>query len=64
MGRKRKTLDPKPCDDCGDLVERLTRIKDSPDGEWMMVCDECWPDHAEDNPDYQYGGLWRAKKRR
>ena len=64
MGRKTKKLDPRPCERCGDAVDKLTRIQHDEEGAWVMVCDACWPELSEDNPHYTYGGVWRAHKRR
>jgi len=64
MGRKRKKLAPRPCAVCEGQHDRLVRIKATERGDWMMVCEECWPRFGEDNPGYTYGGVWRAHKRR
>lgn len=64
MGRRRKKLEPKPCERCGQDANKLTRIQHDADGAWVMVCDECWPELSEDNPHYTYGGVWKARKRR
>ena len=64
MGRRSKILPPKPCEKCGEAAERLVRVKESADTPWIMVCHDCWPEIGEDNEGYEYGGEWRARKRR
>ncbi len=29
----------------------------------MLVCPDCWQQVSQDNPDYRYGGTWKAKKK-
>jgi alpha-D-ribose 1-methylphosphonate 5-phosphate C-P lyase len=59
MGRIRE----KSCGLCGESAPVLYRVQIDPSGEWRFVCDRCWPAVREDNPDYTYGGTWKAKKR-
>lgn len=63
MGRRTKTLDPKPCGRCQRPQTKLIRARTGPDEPWTLVCDDCWP-ALRAAPGYQYGGLWRAAKRR
>jgi len=64
MGRKTKKLQARACDRCAALVDKLTRVRLSEGGDWIMVCDACWKEVAPGNPGYTYGGVWKARKRR
>jgi hypothetical protein len=63
MGRKTKQLDPRPCARCETPVTQLTRVRTGADPEWRLVCDGCW-ERVHTEAGYQYGGQWRARKRR
>jgi RNase P subunit RPR2 len=56
-------LKSKPCARCSNLVDIRYRIKDQQKGDWMLVCPDCWQQVSQDNPDYRYGGTWKAKKK-
>ena len=60
MGRRIKRLDDRPCELCEQEVSKLTRARLEEGGEWLLICDACWDEHAEGNPDYTYGGVWKA----
>lgn len=64
MGRKNKTLVAKPCSRCEARCDRLLRSRLGEGKPWLMLCERCWVRLARDNPEYTYGGEWRAKKRR
>ena len=52
----------KPCDRCQNLVDLRYRIQYQQQGDWVMVCRECWDLVSQNNPYYRYGGTWKAKK--
>ena len=53
----------KPCSICNNLVDLRYRIQYQEAGDWVMVCRECWDKVSRDNPNYRYGGTWKAKKK-
>ena len=53
----------KPCDRCNNLADIRYRIQYEPGGDWVMVCRDCWNVVSQDNPDYRYGGTWKAKRK-
>jgi hypothetical protein len=61
----------KTCDRCQLPADVLYRVKvvggasriENRSGEWQFVCDRCWQLLDRDNPDYVYGGTWKARKR-
>ena len=59
MGRSRQ----KRCDRCSNDAPTLYRVQWDSSGQWHFVCDRCWPAIQANNPDYNYGGTWTAKKR-
>lgn len=56
-------LKSKPCDRCNNLVDIRYRIQYQEDGNWILVCRDCWSQLSQDNPFYRYGGTWKAKKK-
>ena len=54
----------KKCDRCSDLSSVMYRVRYDESGQWCFVCPTCWPKINEDNPLYQYGGTWKAKKKK
>ncbi|BAZ44721.1 hypothetical protein NIES4102_17370 [Chondrocystis sp. NIES-4102] len=52
----------KLCDLCKDSVMIRYRIQYQKSGDWVMVCPECWQKVSQNNPDYRYGGTWKAKR--
>lgn len=63
MARKSKRIPNKPCDHCTKPSAKLIRARKDPNSVWALVCDDCWSDLCA-SPNYQYGGLWKATKRR
>ncbi|MEM9534579.1 MAG: hypothetical protein AAGA40_02800 [Cyanobacteria bacterium P01_E01_bin.45] len=59
MGRTRE----KNCDRCQSTASVLYRVQFDASGQWMFVCDRCWPAIRDNNSYYTYGGTWKAKKR-
>jgi hypothetical protein len=53
----------KMCDRCQKLSDVLYRVRVDRSGDWHFVCDDCWQLLDRDNPDYSYGGTWKARKR-
>ena len=55
-------LKSKPCNICHNLVYIRYRIRYQEDGDWVLVCPDCWQKVSQDNPNYRYGGTWKAKR--
>ena len=55
-------LKSKPCNICHNLVDMRYRIRYQEDGDWVLVCPDCWQKVSQDNPNYRYGGTWKAKR--
>lgn len=60
----------KACDKCGELVDTLIRCRTDRSRDWHMVCNICWPfvsggvtDGDDAHPYYQYGGLWKNRRK-
>ena len=53
----------KPCDRCNNLVDLRYRIQYQEDGDWVLVCSDCWQEVSHNNPHYRYGGTWKAKRK-
>jgi hypothetical protein len=53
----------KPCALCGRAADILYRVRQEAGGRWLFVCPTCWPTLSTANPDYVYGGTWKAAKR-
>lgn len=56
-----KNLKPKACENCQAIVTIRYRIQHDDSGKWWLVCPSCWETLSKDNPDYRYGGTWKAK---
>lgn len=70
--KKRGSKDgSKPCDICGTEVDILIRCRTDSSRIWRMVCtDSCWKqvsggvtDGDDAHPYYQYGGLWKNRRK-
>ncbi|MEY2833987.1 MAG: hypothetical protein RLZZ574_3246 [Cyanobacteriota bacterium] len=55
-------LKSKPCNICHNLVDIRYRIRYQEDEDWVLVCPDCWQEVSQDNPNYRYGGTWKAKR--
>lgn len=53
----------KCCDRCHLGATVLYRVQWDGSGQWQFVCPTCWPEISQHNPNYVYGGTWKAKKR-
>ena len=51
----------KNCDSCQELVSIRYRIQYDRSKKWFKVCRDYWEVLAKDNPNYRYGGTWKAK---
>ena len=58
MGRFRQ----KSCTLCQQSEPVLYRIQYDQSHRWVFVCRRCWEKVSKNNPDYVYGGTWKAKK--
>jgi hypothetical protein len=45
------------------MAETMYRIQADRSHQWQFVCGDCWPLLSHNNPDYVYGGTWKAHKR-
>lgn len=61
----------KTCDICQKSVDLLIRCRIDATREWKMVCGKCWHgvsggvvDGDDQHPYYQYGGLWKNRRRK
>lgn len=61
LPEREKRLKLKKCDYCLDLVSIRYRIQYDESRKWSQVCPQCWQLLAEDNPNYRYGGTWKAR---
>ncbi|MBF2079220.1 MAG: hypothetical protein IGR76_12040 [Synechococcales cyanobacterium T60_A2020_003] len=59
MGKR--VAKPKPCDRCQMLSALRYRIQYTADSGWVLVCPACWQVCSQDNPNYRYGGTWKAR---
>lgn len=55
-------LKSKPCDICHKLVDIRYRVRYQEQGDWALVCPGCWHEVSQNNPNYSYGGTWKAKR--
>ena len=52
----------KACDRCKTIVEIMYRIQTDKSTGWQFVCSDCWT-LLSNQPNYIYGGTWKARKR-
>jgi hypothetical protein len=52
----------KSCDRCQVMAAVMYRIQVDRSHPWQFVCGDCWPLLSHNNPDYIYGGTWKARK--
>lgn len=57
-------MNPRPCERCGSDALVRYRIQTEVNGPWQLVCPECQAQAALHEPDYRYGGTWKAKRRK
>ncbi|MBW4580984.1 MAG: hypothetical protein KME42_15565 [Tildeniella nuda ZEHNDER 1965/U140] len=53
----------KPCTLCTQTAPMLYRIQHDASGVWAFVCPKCWTKTSQNNPNYVYGGTWKATKK-
>lgn len=60
----------KRCDKCRVFADQLIRCRVDASRQWRMICDACWPsvsggvtDGDDAHPYYQYGGLWKNRRK-
>ena len=58
-----KRVRTKACSRCDETNDVLYRVKVESNGDWIFVCPVCLDKVKPDNPQYQYGGTWKSKKR-
>ncbi|MEM1142524.1 MAG: hypothetical protein AAF671_11930 [Pseudomonadota bacterium] len=54
----------KPCEKCAELAVVRYRIQLDDSNTWYLVCPSCQQKYSLHNPNYRYGGTWKAKKKR
>ena len=52
----------KDCDRCQAIADTMYRIQVDKSGCWQFVCHDCW-NLLSHQPNYLYGGTWKAHKR-
>jgi RNase P subunit RPR2 len=52
----------KACDHCQTPVTLRYRIQHDASDRWVLVCIECWQHLSQHNPNYRYGGTWKAHR--
>ncbi|MFN3188983.1 MAG: hypothetical protein ACE361_00555 [Aureliella sp.] len=60
---KIKRTRSKSCTLCSKDNDVLYRVRIKADGDWIFVCPTCLEKVKPNNPEYQYGGTWKSKKR-
>jgi hypothetical protein len=56
-----KSIKLKPCEHCQTLSKIRYRIQYDDNNQWYLVCSQCWEILSKNNPNYRYGGTWKAK---
>lgn len=54
----------KRCAQCQQPAPVLFRVSSEPEADWVFVCAACLPLLKHNNPNYRYGGTWKAQKSR
>ncbi len=54
----------KPCARCGQPSLVMYRVVRKAAEGWVFLCPTCRTVEAENNPEYCYGGTWKAEKGR
>lgn len=54
----------KPCARCGQPGPVMYRVVRREAEGWIFLCPPCRHAEAENNPEYRYGGTWKATKGR
>ena len=54
----------KLCARCGQPNPVMYRVIRRAAQGWVFLCPPCRASEAENNPDYRYGGTWKAEKGR
>jgi hypothetical protein len=52
----------KHCDYCQLSADTMYRIQADRSNQWQFACNSCWLLLSVNNPDYVYGGTWKARK--
>ncbi|MEO1520706.1 MAG: hypothetical protein AAFU78_07990 [Cyanobacteria bacterium J06633_2] len=63
MGRTKHRDRHKPCSICSEEKSVLFRVQIDTHPTWHFVCEDCLKTVKSDNPNYIYGGTWKAQKR-
>jgi hypothetical protein len=53
----------KSCAECQTIAPVLFRVRANDTAPWQFVCQTCLPHIKDNNPNYIYGGTWKAQKR-
>ncbi|WP_019009176.1 hypothetical protein [Deinococcus aquatilis] len=54
----------KPCAQCGQPSPVMYRVIRAEAEGWVFLCPPCRRKAEEGNPEYRYGGTWKAEKGR
>lgn len=55
-----RTKPLKLCALCYTPAALCYRIQYNATAGWILVCPSCQHHHSHNNPDYRYGGTWKA----
>lgn len=62
MGKTLRSRQLRDCCVCEKSASVLYRIRLKPQAPWIFACSDC-QSKATEQPQYQYGGTWKQKKR-
>ena len=54
----------KSCHQCSFQQDTLFRVRIQENKNWIFVCQDCLKIVKQDNPHYQYGGIWKNWKKK
>jgi hypothetical protein len=61
---KQQSSGEKNCDRCATPASLRYRCQYEASAQWRLICPDCWQVVSPNNPDYRYGGTWKARKNR
>ena len=53
----------KLCHKCQRPDQKMFRCRKTKNEDWGFYCKVCMEEIRRDNPEYQYGGTWKGKKK-
>lgn len=52
------------CQRCQARVDLRYRVQWDSTRTWVLICPACQAQVSQGNPQYRYGGTWKARRRR